>query len=139
MTSGGSGDIEQRPTAPDPSLSLDLPASDTFLDLIRTGVGRMARRAGFSFDGIEDLALAANEAAGLLLSASPERLHIEVLEADGSSPGLVLRISAAGCRGTWPPPALEQDVKWQVLEALSDAIQLHPEGSTGFIITQHVK
>lgn len=112
----------------DPSLiriELIVPGKDSFLELIRAVVGRAARLAGFSFDGIEDFSLVVDEAATLLLSASPRTIQLQL---HGSPGSLDARLTAGDPGGPWPPPDLAGQTGWQVLTALCDRVWLLDSG-----------
>ncbi|CAN5810822.1 hypothetical protein BH23ACT5_BH23ACT5_08300 [soil metagenome] len=119
------------------ALHLTIPAVESFVDLIRTAVGRVAQLAGFTFDGIEDLALAANEAAGLLLDLAPRSLEIEVRAptADQRTAALV-EMRAVGPQAEWPPPNLERDLRWQVLTAICEEVQVRADDHCGLVLVQ---
>lgn len=106
------------------TVRLSVPAEDTFLDLIRHGVGRAARVGNFTFDGIEDVVLAVNEATVLLLETSPSQLDVEVAFRDEE---LHIALEAEAARSGALPDA-EGDLRWQVLTALCDKVRLRQGG-----------
>ena len=55
----------------DPTVTLRVPANSAFVVLIRAAVSAMCARLDFTIDRIEDVKLAVDEAAALLLSDAP--------------------------------------------------------------------
>lgn len=109
-----------RPLEPDSFvIELTVPAFDPFLQLVRSVVGRAAGMAGFTFDGIEDFALAVDEAATLLIERSGSALHLKV---SGIEEGEVVALLDIGEANGWPPEDLASDTGWQVLSALCDRV-----------------
>lgn len=77
--------------------------------------------AQFSFDGIEDLALAVHEAAALVLVVEPDRIELAVWR-DGDT--LLVELEVDTPRRPWPPPGIDVDVRWHLLTALCDRVWL---------------
>ena len=115
------------------SIELGVPASVDYLHTIRSVVGRAGHLLGFTFDGIEDLALAVDEAASLLLDLGPQRILLQLQEA--SSGELDIRLVTEPARD-WPPPALSSDTRWHIVEALIDRCQALTGATTGIQLTQ---
>lgn len=101
-------------------MELKVPGSAEYLQTIRTVVGRAGHLLGFSFDGIEDLALATDEASSLLIEGSPASLSLSFRSLD--SGGLEVRIVTSGRIPNWPPDNLLDDTRWQILSALSERV-----------------
>jgi hypothetical protein len=120
----------------DIALHMHIPALESFVDVIRTAVGRIAQLIGFTFDGIEDLALAANEAAALLLDLAPHTLEIEVLGPVEAGAPATVALKAVRPEGRWPPPDLESDIRWQVLTAVCEEVQVRLDDPPGLVILQ---
>lgn len=106
-------------------LLLDLPAAPGFLPVLRTATAGLATRLSFGLDAIEDLRLAVDEAAGLMMAAvddadSSATLHCRF---DVTESELLISIGAAGI-GTLPP---RQSFDWRVLDALTGSVntELH--------------
>lgn len=98
-------------------IMLRVPPSGRFLELLRTTVGRIAHLAEFSFDGIEDMALAVDEAAVLILEYRPTGLELAVRETES---GLALEVTGLGISEVWPPEGLEEDTRWLILSTVSE-------------------
>ncbi|MEX1005572.1 MAG: hypothetical protein WD990_13570 [Acidimicrobiia bacterium] len=107
-------------------IELTTPGTDAYLEVIRAVVGRSARLAGFSFDGVEDLVLAADEAAVLLLSTRPEALRLRIA---GAHDGVEVLLHVRDPELRWPPEAMAEHTGWQVLHALCERVWIaspHP-------------
>ncbi len=105
--------------------------------MIRMVVGRAARMAGWSFDGMDDLCLAVDQAAGFLLAAAPSALSLSVAEVDG---GLAGEVIMRPPMEIWPPSDLETDMRWQILEAVCEEVwPLNGEEGTGIGWRQPVR
>lgn len=120
-------------------IDLRVPGSDRFLEMLRGVVGRAARAAGFSFDGIEDLALAVDEAAVLLLEAEPDQIRLEVEGVTSGTGGLAAIVSMIGHARPWPTPHLEEGMRWQVLTALGDQIVILDDGRAGIRVFSRIR
>lgn len=101
-------------------MELKVPGSAHYLQTIRTVVGRAGHLLGFSFDGIEDLALATDEASSLLIEGSPTSLCLSFESL--STGGLEVHIVTADRIPNWPPDNLLDDTRWQILSALSEKV-----------------
>ena len=100
-------------------VELTTPGAEAYLEVIRAVVGRAARLAGFSFDGIEDLVLAVDEAAVLLLSTRPESVRLRMVSVDG---GIEAMLHVKEPHHRWPPEAVAEHTGWQVLHALCERV-----------------
>lgn len=125
MSHGVDGDV----------LLLDLPAAPGFLPVLRTATAGLATRLSFGLGAIEDLRLAVDEAAGLMMAAadatdSPVTLHCRF---DVTETELLISIGAAGI-GALPS---RQSFDWRVLDALTGSVdtELH-DGVTTVRLTQ---
>jgi hypothetical protein len=106
---------------------LKVPARPAFLHVVRAVVSGVAARRGLFYDAIDDLCLAANEAAAHLLGVQ-----------DGGGHGLCVRMRVEddieltfltdGPVERWPP-ALSQSLAWRILKSLVDDVAfLEEEG-----------
>ncbi|GAA4903606.1 serine/threonine-protein kinase RsbW [Stackebrandtia albiflava] len=116
-------------------LLLDIPAGTGFLPVLRTATAGLATRLGFGLDAIEDLRVAVDEAAGLMLAAAPGeqtvlRCRFDVTEAD-----LLITIGATGIR----PLPDRQSFDWRVLDALAGSVVTEVgDGVTTMRLTQRL-
>lgn len=113
-------------------LDVRVPGRGRYLAILRSVAGRAAGVAGFSFDGIEDLALAVDEAAVLLLDAEPSHLEMAVTLSTGSVSVILV---ATGAQASWPPAGLEDDTRWLVLGAMCEKMWIL-EDVTGIGLSQ---
>jgi hypothetical protein len=105
-------------------VSLSVPAKPDFLHVVRAVVSGVGARQGLTYDAINELCLAASEAAAYLLGLTP---------ADGAAPGgrLSVRMRAESdidvtvmtdaSVPTWPPPA-HRTLAWRILAGLVDDV-----------------
>ena len=98
------------------------------MQLLRTVVAGVGARTGMTYDAIDDLRLAVQEAAGQILAvAGPTAtLSLSVDVVDG---GLELQLSTDAAVGVWPPPGVERSLPWTILTTLVDHVSLG--GSNG--------
>lgn len=98
-------------------LLLDVPATATFLPVLRTATAGLATRLNFGLDAIEDIRVAVDEAAGLMLAAADAgaTLHCRF---DVTATDLVISI---GAPNIGPLPA-RHSFDWQVLDALAGSV-----------------
>lgn len=123
--------------APDGVIDVSVPGSDAFLEILRGVMGRATRVAGFSYDGIEDFALAVDESAVLLMEVGPSRLRLRVSDPEASR--LTALVTVEGSHGPWPPSDLEVNTRWQILSALCEEVWLLDSGQVGIGLTQSVR
>ncbi len=128
------GDVMNQPLHDGPDMRIDLtvPGADSHLGVIRTVVGRAAMIAGFTFDGIEDFSLAIHEASALLLTGAPSRV---VMSLWGEGEVLIVEVRADGSDGTWPAADLDEDIRWNLLNALCDRVWVL-DGQVGIGLSQ---
>jgi hypothetical protein len=108
---------------------LVVPARAEFLHVVRAVVSGMAARQGLSYDALDDLCLAANEAAAYLLALpttgeASRRLTVR-LRGRGKME-LAVMTDAPVLR--WPP-ATPRPMAWKVLSALVDEVSFELEDS----------
>ncbi|HLI57846.1 MAG TPA: hypothetical protein VKY26_12545 [Actinomycetota bacterium] len=122
-------------------VSLAVPAKPEYLHVVRAVVSGMAARQGLTFEDIQDLCLAANEAAGYLLALPGEAHRLGLRMRSGE--GLELVVSTDAPATGWPPQ-LKDSLAWRILSNLvpdvtfsvqdqSPVIRLmvqHPDGSS---------
>ena len=114
-------------------LLLDVPASSGFLPVLRTATAGLATRLSFGIDAIEDIRVAVDEAAGLLLHATPDENTTLRCRFDVTSEDLVISIGAAGA-GELPA---RHSFDWRVLDALAGSVTTDvTDGVTTVRLTQ---
>jgi serine/threonine-protein kinase RsbW len=103
----------------DPTVTLRVPASSAYVVLIRAAVSAMCARLDFTIDRIEDVKLAVDEAAALLLSDAPQGADLYVDFTPDAPDGLLVSMTAATIHGR----SLQRDsFTWTVLTALVDEV-----------------
>ena len=96
-----------------------VPASPGFVHVLRTVVASVAARLDLAIDGVEEMRIAIDEAASLLLHlpVPATRLRAEIT-ADPA--GLTIRLSSDAAVAEWPPSGTEETWPWRVISGLCD-------------------
>lgn len=104
---------------PDPTVTLRVPANSAFVVLIRAAVSAMCARLDFTIDRIDDVKLAVDESAALLLSDVPAGSDLNVSFTPDAPDGLRVTMTAPTEHGR----SLQRDsFTWTVLTALVDEV-----------------
>jgi serine/threonine-protein kinase RsbW len=102
-----------------PDISITVPARPEFVHIMRSVVASAAARVDFTYDEIDDVRLALDEACAQLLAAGAgTTLSMSVRIAVPNELEIVTSIDAQD--HVWPPPGAENTLAWQVLSALTD-------------------
>lgn len=96
------------------------PASDSFIEVFRGTAHRVTRITGMSNEAIEDISLAVDEAAMLLPECDPTEVAMSM--AVDSTRGLLVVLIAVVSQAPWPPPQLESDMRWHLIDAICEDI-----------------
>lgn len=109
-------------------ITVTVPALAEYVHILRTAVASVAARLNFSYDSIDDLRMAVDEACAHLLAVSlpTSSLTLRMEPSDGS---LVVVASTNAEPGEWPPPGARRTLAWQVLSALADEVGFESEGT----------
>jgi serine/threonine-protein kinase RsbW len=101
-------------------VSVKVPARPEFVHVFRSVIASIAARADFTFDEIDDLRLAVDEAFAQLLTipGAATSLSMVVRSLDGGGVEVLASIDAEDA--AWPPEGAERTLTWQVLSALAD-------------------
>lgn len=113
----GSGDLQL--------LEVTIPGQTNYLEILRGVAARAGHIARFTYDGVEDLALAMTETASIVMRSEPQRVEARlVIEADH------VEVSARGIEPNreWPTPGMLTHTSWQILLALCDELTLLDDG-----------
>jgi serine/threonine-protein kinase RsbW len=105
--------------------TLKVPARGAYLALVRTVVASIAAAADFSVDDIEDLRMAADEAAALLMTGAHPSAVLN-LTIDVQEDGLAITVSAPS-RGV---TISTDSFAWTVLSTLADTAEHTTQGET---------
>jgi serine/threonine-protein kinase RsbW len=103
----------------DPTVTLRVPANSAFVVLVRAAVSAICARLDFTIDRIEDVKLAVDEAAALLLRDAPQDAELDVRFTPDAPDGMRVEMTAPTVHGR----SLERDsFTWTVLTALVDEV-----------------
>lgn len=103
------------------AIEISFPAQAASLEILRSVIGRASRISGFSYDGIEDFAMAVDEAATLLIESHPRDL-ILTLRGMETSERLEVRVSAQDPTKAMSMAELRDGYRWDVLQALCEEV-----------------
>ncbi|MGH2785330.1 MAG: ATP-binding protein [Actinomycetota bacterium] len=112
-------------------VTVSVPARPDFIHVLRSVVGAVAARADFTFEAIDDLRLAIDEASAQLLSfdSPAANLTLRISLTDEGGIELIASTDADLASSPWPPDGAERTLMWQVLSALADEAHFEREGS----------
>jgi len=106
------------------AVSLSVPANPHFLQVVRAVVSGVGARRGLSYDAINELCLAASEAAAYLLGLTPAkgvarggRLSVRLRAEDDIDVTVMIDAPVP----MWPPPA-QRTLAWRILAGLVDQV-----------------
>lgn len=119
------------------SVEIRIPASGSFVELLRGTAGRVARLAGMTYNGVEDFALAVDEVSVLLLESKPAEMTMSISPEESGS--LSVSVTAVAPTERWPPDDLESDTRWQVIGAMCERMWLLDDGRVGIGLSQTVR
>lgn len=109
-------------------VTVTVPADAGVVQLLRTIVAGVGARVGLTYDSIDDLRLAAQEAVGqiMLVTGADGSISMRV---ETNARGLELRLWSDRIIGVWPPPGIEQSLAWTILSTLVNDVSLsHEDG-----------
>jgi serine/threonine-protein kinase RsbW len=118
-------------------VTVKVPARPEFVHVFRSVIASVAARADFTYDEIDDLRLAVDEACAQLLDVGAETstLSMMVRPLPGGGVEVVASIDATGA--PWPPVGGERTLTWQVLSALTDEARFeHADGRPALRLTK---
>lgn len=98
-------------------VTLTAPANSGALQVLRAVTASTAARLELSFDAVDELRVAVNEAGTLLLELGGSELHLEI---DPTGPDFIAVIWTDVDKASWPDPTIEGSWAWQVLVGLCD-------------------
>lgn len=103
------------------AITARVPARAEFVHILRSVAANVAARMNLTFDAVDDLRIAVDEACAQLLRAAPRSTEFTmVIEALPGSVEVVIGVSDDGA--PWPPVGLERSLAWQVLSRLADGV-----------------
>jgi serine/threonine-protein kinase RsbW len=101
-------------------VTVKVPARPDFVHVLRSVVATVAARADLTFDEIDDLRLAVDEACAQLLALRSGATTLTLQLSPGEGGGLVVVATIDAEVRAWPPEGAERTLTWQVLAALAD-------------------
>ncbi len=112
---------------PDPTVTLRVPAASSSVVLVRVTVAAMCARLDFPVDRIDDVRLAVDEAAALLLADAPPGADLSVRYTPLADRVLDIALSCPTVHGRTVPT---DGFSWTVLTALVEdvSVDLDPQG-----------
>lgn len=101
-------------------VTVAVPAKPEFVHVLRSVIATVAARADLTYDEIDDLRLAVDEACAqlLMLPAGATTLSLKIAPIEDG--GLVVVVATDADHLAWPPEGAERTLTWQVLAALAD-------------------
>jgi serine/threonine-protein kinase RsbW len=97
------------------------------MQLLRSAVGSIAARLDFTYESIDDLRIAVDEACARILSmpGEPTELSLRITPADDRIEVLAYTDAVAE---EWPPGDFEESLTAKILAALTDEVQFERVG-----------
>jgi len=119
-------------------IALSVPADPAFIHIVRSVTGAAAARHEFTYEGVDDLRIAVDEACTRLLSISNPGSRIS-LEIQAEADQLRIRASIDAVedgvepRALWPTGAETDEIAWTIMRALADAVDAGSNDGTSWI------
>ena len=99
---------------------VSVPARPGFVHVLRSVVASVAARLELSIDDVEEMRIAIDEAAALLLNLHAPATTLRA-ELDADADGLTVRLSSdVAVPSEWPPAGTEEAWPWRVISGLCD-------------------
>ena len=103
-------------------VSVSVPARPGFVRVLRAVIASVGARLDLTYDRIDDLRIAVDEACAQLLSLGEDAtMTMRVAEGDGTV--VVVVGSDAPASDGWPPTEADDSLAWRILTALSDDLR----------------
>jgi serine/threonine-protein kinase RsbW len=103
-------------------VTVTVPARPDFVRLLRTVVASVGARLDLTYDRIDDLRIAVDEACAQLLAIPSKTMTMRVTPERDRIKVLVCSDAAVGTDG-WPPSNVEDSLAWRILSGLADAVR----------------
>ncbi|MEP6475901.1 MAG: anti-sigma regulatory factor [Actinomycetota bacterium] len=101
------------------SVVVTVPAQAASVHVLRAVVASVAARLELSIDAVEEMRIAIDEAAALLLQLDGATVLRAQISADASTVATLLSTDGAVV-SEWPPPGAERSWPWRVITGLCD-------------------
>jgi serine/threonine-protein kinase RsbW len=105
-----------------PDVTVTVPARPDFVRLLRTVVSTVGARLDLTYDRIDDLRIAVDEACAQLLAISGGTMTMRVTPDDARVVVTVTSDAPLG-NGSWPPADVEESLAWRILDGLADEVR----------------
>jgi serine/threonine-protein kinase RsbW len=99
-------------------VTVSVPARPEYVRVLRAVAAGVAARLDFTFDRIEDLRIAVDEACGTILGLPDATTVTLQMTSDDTGAEIVVSSDAGVAAGGWPPPDVDQTLSWRVLTGL---------------------
>jgi serine/threonine-protein kinase RsbW len=110
--------------------TISVPARPEYLHVLRSVMASVAANLDFSFEKIEDLRMAVDEACTQLLALSSNECMLTV-RARPLADGLEVDASIDAEAAAWPPDGIRSTLAWKILSTLAGQIDFRQsEGET---------
>jgi len=108
---------------------VSVPARPEFMQLLRAAVGSVAARVDFTYEAIDDLRIAVDEACARILSVpgTPTTLFLRITPEET---GIEVVAYTDGEAEDWPPERFEESLTAKILHALTDGVTFERVGSS---------
>ena len=114
------------------TVSVDVPATPAFVQVLRNVVAGVAARLDMPIDQIEDIRLAVTEASSLLLrEGDPTTLRMAIGRDEDT---LDVTLTSDGRADAWPTEQVMASWPWLVVKGLTDEIRADPRDGRGLSI-----
>lgn len=99
-----------------------VPARPEYVRVLRAVARAVAARFDFTYDRIEDVHLAVDEACAAVLSLPAAEAGVLTMRLDSREGTIVVLVCSDAAVDTqgWPPAEVEESLAWRVLSALAD-------------------
>jgi serine/threonine-protein kinase RsbW len=122
-----------------PEVRVSIPAKPEYVHVLRSVAAGVAASLDLTFDDIEDLRLAVDEACAYLLAGGGEAGSLEArITSGGPSLEIVARLDGVSTNGRHTEAA-HASVMWHILGALTDEARLEDiDGMPAIRLTKHI-
>ena len=103
-------------------VTVTVPARPDFVRLLRAVVSGIGARLDLTYDRIDDLRIAVDEACAQLLATAGTTMTMRVTP-DDSRVVVFVSSDAPIADGSWPPPDVEESLAWRILAGLADEVR----------------
>lgn len=101
------------------TVTVTLPAHPGLVRVLRSVANRSGDLAGLGYDRVEDLGLAVDESANILLETNPGSIEATLSHADAH---VEFTMSTPASTGPWPPANWDSSISGIVLGSVADSL-----------------